>query len=200
MTDAPPPDSPAVRPAGREALERIAFEGASVALGPADLEAVAAGRRATLAALAEAGPVYGVTTGQGFFAGPASPTARPPATSAPCCWAAPSARPRGWSPARRGRCWRSAWRASWTAAPGSARPLRLLADRLNDGFTPAIPRAAGCAGEVVPLAHAFPALVGVGRARRRPGRGRRRRARGPRRRPRRARPQGGHRAAGGLAR
>ncbi|MDX6647364.1 MAG: histidine ammonia-lyase, partial [Miltoncostaeaceae bacterium] len=38
-----------------------------------------------------------------------------------------------------------------------------LADRLNDGFVPAVPRrGAGGAGEVMPLAHAFQTLVGVG--------------------------------------
>jgi histidine ammonia-lyase len=40
---------------------------------------------------------------------------------------------------------------------------RFLVDRVNDGFVPAVPRrGAGSAGEVVPLAHAFQTLVGVG--------------------------------------
>jgi histidine ammonia-lyase len=38
-----------------------------------------------------------------------------------------------------------------------------LVDRLNDDFVPAIPRTMiGCAGEVIPLAHAFQTFIGVG--------------------------------------
>jgi histidine ammonia-lyase len=49
--------------------------------------------------------------------------------------------------------------------PGvSAALCRFLVDRLNDDFVPAIPRAGiGCAGEVIPLAHAFQTFVGVGK-------------------------------------
>ena len=40
---------------------------------------------------------------------------------------------------------------------------RFLVDRVNDGFVPAVPRRGiGCAGEVIPLAHAFQTLVGAG--------------------------------------
>ena len=40
---------------------------------------------------------------------------------------------------------------------------RFLVDRVNDGFVPAVPRrGVGCAGEVIPLAHAFQTLVGAG--------------------------------------
>lgn len=40
---------------------------------------------------------------------------------------------------------------------------RFLADRLNDDFVPAIPREGiGCAGEVIPLSHAFQTFIGVG--------------------------------------
>ncbi len=46
----------------------------------------------------------------------------------------------------------------------SAALCRFLVARLNDDFVPAIPRAGiGCAGEVIPLAHAFQTFVGVGR-------------------------------------
>jgi len=38
-----------------------------------------------------------------------------------------------------------------------------LVDRLNDDFVPAIPRTMiGCAGEVIPLSHAFQTFIGVG--------------------------------------
>ncbi|MGI8968791.1 MAG: aromatic amino acid lyase [Chloroflexota bacterium] len=38
-----------------------------------------------------------------------------------------------------------------------------IVDRLNDGFIPAIPRAGmGCAGEIIPMAHAFGTFLGLG--------------------------------------
>lgn len=41
--------------------------------------------------------------------------------------------------------------------------VRYLADRLADDFVPAIPRRGiGCAGEVIPLSHAFQTFLGVG--------------------------------------
>ncbi len=52
-----------------------------------------------------------------------------------------------------------------SALPGVSPELcRFLADRLNDGFVPAVPRdGVGSAGEVIPLAHAFQTILGVGR-------------------------------------
>ncbi len=45
----------------------------------------------------------------------------------------------------------------------TAELCQFLADRLNDDFVPAIPREAmGCAGEIIPLSHAFQTFIGVG--------------------------------------
>lgn len=41
--------------------------------------------------------------------------------------------------------------------------VNFLADRLNDGFVPAVPRdGLGSAGEIIPLSHAFQTFIGVG--------------------------------------
>src|SRR6266571_60765 len=46
----------------------------------------------------------------------------------------------------------------------SAQLCQRLADFLNAGVVPAVPRTGmGCAGEIMPLAHAFGPLVGIGR-------------------------------------
>lgn len=45
----------------------------------------------------------------------------------------------------------------------SAELVRFLADRLDDGFVPAVPRdGLGSAGEIIPLSHAFQTFIGVG--------------------------------------
>ena len=45
----------------------------------------------------------------------------------------------------------------------SAALCQFLLDRLNDRFVPAIPRSSiGCAGEIIPLSHAFQTFIGVG--------------------------------------
>jgi histidine ammonia-lyase len=41
--------------------------------------------------------------------------------------------------------------------------VSFLVDRLNDGFTPAVPRSGlGSAGEIIPLSHAFQTFLGIG--------------------------------------
>ncbi|MGW4526115.1 aromatic amino acid lyase [Amycolatopsis sp. NPDC004378] len=41
--------------------------------------------------------------------------------------------------------------------------VRFLVDRLNDGFTPAVPRSGlGSSGEIIPLSHAFQTFLGIG--------------------------------------
>jgi histidine ammonia-lyase len=41
--------------------------------------------------------------------------------------------------------------------------VRFLVDRLNDGFTPAVPRTGlGSSGEIIPLSHAFQTFLGIG--------------------------------------
>ena len=45
----------------------------------------------------------------------------------------------------------------------SAELVQFLVDRLNDGFTPAVPRGGlGSSGEIIPLSHAFQTFLGIG--------------------------------------
>ncbi|WP_410656790.1 aromatic amino acid lyase [Amycolatopsis sp. lyj-112] len=48
-------------------------------------------------------------------------------------------------------------------AGASPELVTFLVDRLNEGFTPAVPRTGlGSAGEIIPLAHAFQTFLGIG--------------------------------------
>ena len=130
------------------------------------------------------------------------------AISTTCCSAAPWARRPGSPRRRRGRC--VAVRLARFVASAARREPRgsagFLADRLNDGFVPAVPReaASAAAGEVIPLGARLPDdLAGVGRVLTPDGgveEDRSRGARGPRRGAVRAPGQGGGDIpAGGVA-
>ncbi len=152
------------RPTAEE-VAAVALDGAPVRLGGDLLDAIEAGHRETLRALGSAGTVYGVTTGQGHFAGRllSDEEAAGHQRNLLLGRAVGSAPWLDEGEARAVMTVRLA-RFSLGRAGVSAGLCRLLADRLNDGFTPAIPRTGiGCAGEVIPLAHAFQTLVGVGR-------------------------------------
>ena len=143
----------------------VALGGAPVRLGDDLLGAIEAGHRETLTALGSAGIVYGVTTGQGHFAGrPLSDDEAAVHQRNLLLGRAVGSPP--WLDEGEARAVLAVRLARFCLgrAGVSADLCRLLEDRLNDGFTPAIPRTGiGCAGEVIPLAHAFQTLVGVGR-------------------------------------
>ena len=143
----------------------IALDGAAVRLDDALLAAVDAGHRATLRALGSAGTVYGVTTGQGHFADRALSDDEAAVHQRNLLLGRAVGSP-PWLDEEEARALLAVRLARFCLgrAGVSAGLCRLLADRLNDGFTPAVPRTGiGCAGEVIPLAHAFQTLVGVGR-------------------------------------
>ena len=108
--------------------------------------------------------VYGVSTGTGWLASVDLGPAAPGTTSATCCSAGRSAGRRGWRPAE-ARALLVARLGNLLSGHAGVGPelCRFLVDRVNDGFVPAVPRrGVGCAGEVIPLAHAFQTLVGAG--------------------------------------
>ncbi|MGE0027164.1 MAG: aromatic amino acid lyase [Thermoleophilia bacterium] len=143
----------------------IALEGAPVRLGDDLLDAIAAGHRETLRALGSAGAVYGVTTGQGHFADRALSDDEAAAHQRNLLLGRAVGSP-PWLDRGEARAVMAVRLARFCLgrAGVSADLCTVLADRLNDGFTPAVPRTGvGCAGEVIPLAHAFQTLVGVGR-------------------------------------
>ena len=148
----------------REVVEAVAWDGEPLALAPAALERVAKGQAELAGLLAGGARVYGVNTGMGWLASvdldPAAPeghqhnlllgraVAGPP-------WLA-AAETRALLAARLGNL------LSGHAGVGPAL-CRFLVDRINDGFVPAVPRGgAGCAGEVIALAHAYQTLTGTG--------------------------------------
>lgn len=147
----------------RADVETIA-DGAEVALAPDLVARIDAGHEALRTALARGGSVYGVNTGQGHLAGRALSDAEVARHQHDLLLGrAVGSAP--WLSREESRAV-LAVRLARFATPGagvSAALCRYLADRLNDGFVPAIPRSSvGCAGEVIPLAHAFQAMIGVG--------------------------------------
>ncbi len=150
---------------GRGEIEEIAFGGRAVVVGEAARARVEAGHRELLAVLAQGGPVYGVTTGQGYLAGHELTEAEARAHqrnlllgravgSAP--WLAP----------QEARALVAVRLARFLDGRAGVSPelCHRLAQLLDAGLVPAVPReSVGCAGEVIPLSHAFQILVGVGR-------------------------------------
>jgi histidine ammonia-lyase len=146
------------------ALIRAIAAGQAVRIEPALLDAVRQRREQALAALRDGRLVYGVNTGMGKLSTIrlteeqqrshqrnlllARAVGGPP-------WLEPAA-------ARSVLAVRLVTFLSGDAAV-SAELCRRLADFLNDGIVPAVPRAgAGAAGEITHLAHAFGPLVGIG--------------------------------------
>ncbi len=159
----------AVRVVSAESLDaeavRAVAAGAGVELGEGLLARVAANRDVVLAALADpARPVYGVTTGMGRMA-----THRlSPAEQAEHQGRLLTARAVGgppWLPVPDVRAL-LALKLRTLLSPetgASAELCRFLVDRLNDGFHPAVPSdGIGCAGEIIPLCHAFQTFLGLG--------------------------------------
>lgn len=149
----------------RAAVERVAHGGARLELAPALLDRVERGRGAMLAHLAEhPDGVYGVSTGMGHLAGVALSAAdqvdhQRDLLLGRAVGSAP------WLPPAEARALMMARLVNLLSghAGASAALCAFLCDRLNDGFVPAVPRrGGGSAGEVIPLAHAFQTLLGVG--------------------------------------
>ena len=147
-----------------QVVERVVFGGERLELAPELVERIELSRVAMEKALASGARVYGVNTGMGYQAQrllveseqmehqrqlmPARAIGSGPYLTVDEARAVLTCRLRNLVSGRSG------------ASPGL---VQFMVDRLNDGFTPAIPReGAGSAGEVVPLAHAFQTLLGMG--------------------------------------
>lgn len=146
------------------AVERVAWEGAPLVLRPEALRSVGEARDRMVAALAGGARVYGVTTGMGYLAGvDLSPQDAAHhqrdlllgrAVGSPPYLAVPEA-----------RALVAVRLVNLLSGHAGVSPAlcSFLADRLDDGFVPAVPcRGVGSAGEVMPLAHAFQTILGVG--------------------------------------
>jgi histidine ammonia-lyase len=148
----------------REAVEAVAWGGEPLALAPAALERVAAGQAGLAALLAAGTRVYGVTTGTGWLASvdlgrDAAGDHQRDLLLGRAVGGPP------WLEAAEARALLVARLGNLISGHAGVGPAlcRFLVDRVNDGFVPAVPRrGVGCAGEVIPLAHAFQTLVGAG--------------------------------------
>lgn len=127
------------------------------------LEAVDGAHESMLAALAS-GPVYAVNTGAGYLAGTALSTEEQRAHQRNLLLG----RAVGGPPYLHRDEVRALLAVRLTRflsghAGVSSGLVRFLAGRLADDFVPAVPRRGiGCAGEVIPLSHAFQTFAGVG--------------------------------------
>jgi histidine ammonia-lyase len=153
----------AARPPTPADIERIAA-GGRVELAPDAIARVARGHAAVTEALGGGRRVYGVTTGQGFLADrDLAPDDVARHQRNLLIGRAVGSAP--WLDRDEARALMAVRLARFVGGVAGVSPelCRFLADRLNDGFTPAVPRTGvGCSGEVIPLAHAFQTLVGLG--------------------------------------
>jgi histidine ammonia-lyase len=148
----------------REAVEAVAWGGRRLALAPSVLERVAAGQAELAALLAAGARVYGVSTGTGWLASvDLAPAAQADHQRNLLLGRAVGGPP--WLEPAEARALLVTRLGNLVSGHAGVGPelCRFLVDRVNDGFVPAVPRSGvGCAGEVIPLAHAFQTLVGTG--------------------------------------
>jgi histidine ammonia-lyase len=148
----------------REAVEAVAWGGERLALDPAALARVAAGRDELAALLAGGTRVYGVSTGTGFLASvDLDPAAQAGHQRNLLLGRAVGGPP--WLEPAEARALLVARLANLLSGHAGVGPelCGFLVDRVNDGFVPAVPRrGAASPGEVVPLAHAFQTFAGSG--------------------------------------
>lgn len=148
-----------------EVVEAVAYEGRRLALGTDLLAEVDAGRRDMLAALGGGATVYGVTTGAGYLSTVALGERMGPDHQASMLLGrAVGSAP--FLPVAEARALLAARLVNFLSGSSgvTAALCRFLVDRLNDDFTPAIPRrGSGTAGDIIALSHALQTLLGVGR-------------------------------------
>jgi histidine ammonia-lyase len=147
-----------------ETLEAVAWHGERIEIDPDLAARIDAARERMLAALDTGEPVYGVTTGMGYLAGASLDEAAQRAHSLNLLVGRQVGGP-PWLSRAEARALIAVRLAGFLGGEAgvSSALCRFLADRLNDGFTPAVPRTgAGSAGEIIPLAHAFGPMAGVG--------------------------------------
>jgi histidine ammonia-lyase len=143
---------------------RVVRGGERVEIARSALRLVDERRGVMLGALAAGAPAYGVTTGLGYL----SNRAVAPADRAALQRSILLGRAVGVGPPYPSEVVRGAMLLRLTGflsgdAGVSAELCRLLAERLNDGWTPYVPVGPhGSAGEVIPLSHLFQTLVGEG--------------------------------------
>ena len=147
-----------------ETIEDIAFRDQPLRLHPELLEELGRSHEGMAAALSNGQRVYGVNTGMGYLAGTGlrGPELKRHQRNLLLGRAVGSP---PYLPAEEVRALMAARLINLTSGYAGVTPdlCRFLVDRLNDGFTPAVPCGGfGGAGEVIPLSHAFQTFIGEG--------------------------------------
>jgi len=147
-----------------ESYRRIVLDHEAVAVAPALLDAVDAARARMFAHLATGATAYGINTGLGHLAGkPIEPDAQRAFQRGLLLRGAGQGPPLAPAVVRGAMLIRLAGFLSGSAGV-SAALCRFIADRLNDGWAPAVPsRGITSAGEVIVLSHLFQTFAGAGR-------------------------------------
>lgn len=147
-----------------QTVEAVAYEGRTLTLDPGLLEELRASHVAMLTALEAGRRVYGVNTGVGFLSktdlGPPERLLHQRNLLLGRAVGSPP-----FMPPEEVRALLVTRLVNFVSGVAGVTPelCQFLVDRLNDGFVPAVPRTGvGCAGEVIPLSHAFQTFVGVG--------------------------------------
>ena len=146
------------------AVERIAWDSESIALDTDLLRRVDEARAAMVESLAAGERVYAVTTGTGYMARK-DLTATEQAHQQINLLMGRAVGSAPYLSRAEARALLAVRLVNFLSghAGVSSRLCRYLAERLNDGFVPAVPRRTmGSSGEVIALSHAFQTLVGVG--------------------------------------
>jgi histidine ammonia-lyase len=147
-----------------ESYRRVVFGREKVGIAPEFLAEVDRRRAAMLGAIDAGASAYGVTTGLGYLAR----RSIAPADRAALQRSILLARSVGVGPSYPAEVVRGTMLLRLTGflsgdAGVSAALCSLLAERLNDGWTPHVPMGQhGSAGEIIPLSHLFQTLIGEG--------------------------------------
>lgn len=141
-----------------------AFEAGFLEIDPGLLARLGENRARVLDALTSGRPVYGVNTGMGRLAGIALDERQQAEHQRNLLIGRAVGGPPWLSPGEVRRLFLVRLRDLLAPEAGASPELaRFLVDRLNEGFTPAVPRTGlGSAGEIIPLAHAFQTFLGIG--------------------------------------
>jgi histidine ammonia-lyase len=145
-------------------LIRSVAAGSGVSIEPGSLAAVRLRRAQAMAALADGRLVYGVNTGMGALSSVRLTEQQQRSHQRNLLLARAAGGP-PWLGVREARAVLAVRLTTFLSgdAAVSAELCQRLADFLNRGVVPAVPRAGtGAAGEIVPLAHAFGPVAGIG--------------------------------------
>lgn len=145
-------------------LEAVAYEGQPLALDHALLDTVRRSHEAMRAALANGERVYSINTGTGFLAARDLSESEQTSHQRNLLLGRAVGSPPFLS-TEEVRALLVVRLVNFLSGYSGVSPelCRFVVDRLNDEFTPAVPRTGiGASGEVIPLSHAFQTFLGVG--------------------------------------